>query len=101
MELGDYLRSLGPLQATGVMGFFTYLLAFGAVQLGWMDGNGIGFTLCNMLAAALVGLSLLVEFNLSSALIQASYLVIGLVGILRWGLNRLSTNSSDAMRGTP
>ena len=90
MELDflKYLGALGPLQFLGILGFLTYLLAFAAVQSGVMDGNGLGFTLSNMLAAALVGVSLLVEFNLSSALIQISYLVIGFIGIFRWALRR-------------
>lgn len=93
MESVDYLQSLETLQITGVLGFITYLLAFGAVQCGWMDGNGLGYTLGNMLAAALVGVSLLAEFNLSSALIQSSYLIIGLVGIMRWSAIRMRATS--------
>lgn len=90
----DYLRTIGPLQLAGLMGFISYLLAFGAVQCGWLDGNGLGYTLGNMFAAALVGLSLLAEFNLSSALIQTSYLIIGVVGVLRWTFKKMSGKSS-------
>lgn len=94
MEFVDYLRTLGPLQVAGVIGFITYLSAFAAVQCGWLDGNSLAFTLGNMLAAALVGVSLLAEFNLSSVLIQASYLIIGLVGILRWAIGRTATETA-------
>ena len=90
----DYLRTIGPLQLAGLMGFISYLLAFGAVQCGWLDGNGLGYTLGNMFAAALVGLSLLAEFNLSSALIQTSYLIIGVVGVLRWTFKKLNGKSA-------
>jgi hypothetical protein len=91
MEFVEYFRTLGPLQLAGVVGFITYLSAFAAVQCGWMDGNSLAFTLCNMLAAALVGVSLVAELNLSSALIQASYLIIGTVGIFRWARARSAT----------
>lgn len=89
----DYLRTIGPLQLTGLMGFVTYLLAFGAVQCGWMDGNGLGYSLGNMFAAAMVGVSLLAEFNLPSALIQTSYLLIGAVGVARWSFKKLGAKS--------
>lgn len=92
----DYVNSLGPLQMIGVMGFLTYLLAFGAVQCGRMDGNGLVYTICNMLAAALVGVSLFAEFNLSSALIQTSFFITGLIGVLRWGLKKLAAKRSAA-----
>jgi len=100
LELMDYLSTLGPLQLTGVAGFLTYILAFGAVQCGWMNGNGLGYTLCNMLAAALVGVSLLAEFNLSSALIQTSFFFVGLVGVLRWSLNRPASKRSAPLGET-
>jgi len=100
LEFVDYLKNLGPLQIAGVIGFFTYLLAFGAVQCGLMDGNGLAFTLANMLAAALVGVSLLAEFNLSSALIQTSYLIIGVVGVLRWCSKRMETSSAAVLGET-
>lgn len=80
----------------GVLGFFTYLSAFAAVQFGRMDGNGLGYALSNMLAATLVGASLLAEFNLSSALIQASFLIVGAFGVLRWRRTQLAGGAQEA-----
>lgn len=94
MEFTEYLRNLDPKQVVGVLGFLTYLTAFGAVQSGRMDGNGLAFTLCNMTAAVLVGISLFEEFNLSAALIQASYFIIGTIGVLRWMFRRATAGKA-------
>lgn len=77
-----YFTELGPLQWVGVAGFVCYLLAFGSVQLGKLDGNSTAYSLANILAATLVGVSLLAEFNLASALIQVSWIVIGMTGLV-------------------
>lgn len=77
----NYLAGLGFYERTGVAGFVCYITAFGAAQFGLMDGNRMSFTLLNILAACLVGISLTAEFNLASALIQGSWIVIGLIGL--------------------
>ena len=82
-ELQIYFSSVNALQAVGVVGFLVYIFAFASVQLSWMDGNGVSYTLWNLAAASLVGLSLFAEFNLSSALIQTSWVLIGLVGLIQ------------------
>lgn len=87
----EYLGLIGPLHLAGVLGFIIYLLAFGKVQFGQMDGNSVTYSLCNVVAASLVAVSLIAEFNLSSALIQGSWIVIGLVGLSK----RLFANRSQ------
>lgn len=82
-DLLGYFGSIGPLQIVGLAGFLVYISAFGAVQFGRLDGNGAAYSVCNVVAASLVGISLLAEFNLSSALIQLSWVSIGLIGIAR------------------
>ena len=79
-EVLFYLSELGPYQLAGVLGFVVYLSAFGSVQLGLLDGNSVSYSLANVLAAALVAVSLITEFNLASALIQGSWIIIGLAG---------------------
>lgn len=77
----NYLAGIGLYETVGVVGFVCYIAAFGAVQLGLMDGNRLSYTLLNLLAACLVGISLIAEFNLASALIQGSWIVISLIGL--------------------
>lgn len=81
VDLFQYLSQLGPYEVVGLLGFLTYLGAFGSVQFGLLDGNSTAYSLSNVLAASLVAVSLAVEFNLASALIQGSWIVIGLAGL--------------------
>lgn len=81
-EVITYISILDPLQLIGIAGFVCYIGAFGIVQLGLMDGNSMAYSLVNILAATLVGISLIAEFNLASALIQVSWIVIGTTGLL-------------------
>ena len=76
-----YISTVGPLQMIGVVGFLVYMFSFGWVQFGWLDGNGSLYSMCNVLAASLVAVSLIAEFNLSSALIQGSWILFGLIGL--------------------
>ena len=81
IDFFEYLSRLGYHEIAGVLGFITYLGAFGSVQFGVLDGNSTAYSLANILAASLVAVSLAAEFNLASALIQGSWIVIGLAGL--------------------
>ena len=65
--MSEYLGTLGAFQLTGIVGFVVYVFAFGRVQFGWLDGTSATYSALNVLAASLVAISLLAEFNLSSA----------------------------------
>lgn len=80
-DISAYFTAQSPAQLIGLCGFIFYIGSFGAVQLGRMSGNGIAFSAANVAAAVCVGISLTVDFNLASALIQGSWIVMGLVGI--------------------
>lgn len=69
------------LQAIGVFGFILYVGAFAAIQSGRLCGNGIIFSINQVVAATCVLISLLGAFNLASFLIQVSYIGIGAFGV--------------------
>ncbi len=71
------------LGAIGIGGVALYLLAYALLQLGLLRGSGYSYTLLNMSAASCVLVSLLEEFNLSSFLIQISWILISIVGLFR------------------
>lgn len=77
------INSMSLLVFAGLAGFVTYALSFAMVQLGRMDGNGLAYTLCNMLAAALVLVSMFDQFNLGSLLTQLTWIGVGVVGVGR------------------
>lgn len=80
-DIFQYVAQLGPHSLIGVAGFVCYIAAFGSVQFGWLDGNSTAYSLANVLAAGLVAVSLIKDFNLASALIQGSWILIGLTGL--------------------
>ncbi len=70
-------------QYVGVVGTAVYIFTYASLQLGKVDGNGLVYVLLNLTASSCVLFSLLYAFNLASALIQVSWVVISLAGILR------------------
>ena len=47
-----------------------------------MDGNGITYAFCQVIAASFVMISLATAYNLASLIIQASFILIGLYGVI-------------------
>ncbi len=72
---------MSVFQIIGLIGFVAYIGSFAALQTKRLDGNGAAYCLLNILAAALVLVSLAEDFNLASILIQVSWIGIGVVGI--------------------
>lgn len=81
--LTQFVYELSVFDAFGLIGFATYLGGFGALQFGLLDGNGKTYAWANVLGASFVLISLYDAFNLASALIQVSWIVIGYIGIVR------------------
>ncbi|MDA7428670.1 hypothetical protein PGB28_09380 [Primorskyibacter aestuariivivens] len=81
----EFISQIGitddALRMIGVLGFFFYIGGFAALQLEVLDGSGITYSVVNILAASLVLISLAGDFNLASAMIQASWIVIGFSGL--------------------
>jgi len=93
----EYLANLGPLELVGVCGSFVYIFAFSAVQFSLLNGNSAAYSLLNVLAAALVAVSLMAEFNLSSALTQASWITIGLIGLTLRAVKSLRPSTASSL----
>lgn len=88
------------VQLIGIAGFLTYLASFGALQLRMIDGNGTLYAVMNILAASLVLVSMIEEFNLASTLISVSWIIIGFVG-LGWRFVKKLQGPSQATRLQP
>jgi len=79
-----------------------YLGSYALLQAGILHGSGYTYAILNLCASSLVLISLMVAFNLSSAIIQVSWIVISLMGIARlaWmnGRVRFSTEEQVLLR---
>ena len=76
--------------AVGNVGVLLVLGAYLGLQLGRLDIQGPAFSACNAVGAVLLLVSLTVNFNLSSVIIEIFWLAISLLGLWRyWRQRRL------------
>jgi len=67
----------------GLFGAGVYLLSYALLQLGYLRGQSYSYATLNIIAAGSVLISLATAFNMSSVVIQVSWIVISLVGMTR------------------
>ena len=71
-------------ETIGVLGFIFYMLSYFLLLIGKIDGTNNSYILMNFVAASCVLVSLIHNFNLASALIQVFWIVISIVGLVRY-----------------
>ena len=64
----------------GIFGAGVYLGSYALLQLGMLKGDSYTYSVLNILAPSCVMISLLTAFNMSSAIIQTSWIIISIVG---------------------
>ena len=67
----------------GVAGVLMILVAYGGAALGKLDVKGALSLSANFVGACLILLSLSVDFNLSALLMEGSWAVVSLAGLVR------------------
>lgn len=77
--------------AIGLAGVAFYVSAYAALQGGFIRGSGFTYTFMNLIAASLVLVSLTNNFNLSSAIIQTTWITISVFGLTRYFILHHST----------
>ncbi len=81
----------------GLTGFVFYMMAYGLLQLGRIDGNGQRYVVLNLVAALMVLISLVDQFNLASMLIQVSWVAISMIGLVRIWYNRRAKKTQKSV----
>jgi hypothetical protein len=71
------------LEIAGLVGVALYICGYGALQIGFLRSDGYLYTVVNGFAAGFVLLSLMQDFNLSSAIIQTTWIALSIIGITR------------------
>lgn len=89
-------NSLGVADAVGTTGTFLVVLAYLGTQLRVLDATGLAFPLVNLAGSLLITVSLQVNFNLASALMEAFWIGISLFGIVRWMRERRAARAGAA-----
>lgn len=80
---------MGWTDIVGVVGVAMILAAYAAATLGKLDVKGAASLFANFTGASLILLSLSVDFNLSAALMEGSWALVSLIGLVRVLLVRL------------
>lgn len=79
----------------GLLGVALYLGSYLALQLNFLSGQSLAYSLLNIAAAGTVLISLTTQFNLTSVLIQVMWVIISLLGIARLIIVRYSAPYSS------
>jgi CRP-like cAMP-binding protein len=84
-------------QIAGYGGVAFYLGSYGLLQLGLLKGSSYTYAALNLMAAALVLVSLFRDWNMFSAIVQISWITLSIAGIARvWFLtNMLRFNAEE------
>ena len=75
----------------GGVGVVIVLGAYLALQLGRWRAEQLRYSVANGIGALLIVVSLCFAFNLSAFAMEASWVLISLIGVARWWLARRST----------
>ncbi len=68
----------------GNIGVALIIVTYFLLQLGKMKSTSYSYSLLNAIGAALVILSLVNRFNLSAFIVEAFWLIISIVGLIRF-----------------
>jgi hypothetical protein len=74
----------GLLDAVGIIGAALLMVAYLLLQINKLQSNGLAYSLLNAIGALLIVFSLLVNFNLAAFLIEVFWVLISLIGIIRY-----------------
>lgn len=72
----------------GLVGVAMMLAAYAAAAMGKLDPARAPALLCNLVGACLVLGSLYFKFNLAAAVMEGSWALVALIGLIRLGLQR-------------
>ena len=80
----DLFSLSGIGHVIGVAGMAFVVFAYFAVERGWVDNKDVKFYVINLIGAVLLLISLLINFNLGSFVIEIFWIIISLNGIANY-----------------
>lgn len=90
----EQMIGMSLYEALGLAGVGFYLGSYAALQFDFIDAKGFAYPTLNFLAASLVLLSLMENYNFPSLLIQVSWITISLYGISKLLMTRSKEHTS-------
>ena len=76
--------TFGLLDIVGVAGVILLVITYLLLQINKLPSSGLLYSLLNAIGASLIILSLLDNFNLSAFLMEAFWVLISLIGVVRY-----------------
>ena len=77
------------VDVAGLAGVVVILIAYAGAAMGWLDPKRPISLACNFLGAAAILWTLLTkDFNLSAAVMEGSWALVALAGLIRWAWRR-------------
>lgn len=74
----------GLLDIFGIAGVILLVITYLLLQVNKLQSTGLLYSLLNAIGASLIILSLLDNFNLSAFLMEAFWVLISLIGVVRY-----------------
>ena len=74
----------GLLDVFGIAGVILLVITYLLLQVNKLQSNGLLYSMLNAIGASLIILSLLDNFNLSAFLMEAFWVLISLIGVVRY-----------------
>ncbi|MDP1785460.1 MAG: hypothetical protein Q8K81_08570 [Sulfuricurvum sp.] len=68
----------------GIVGVLIIIIAYMLLQLEKIDAKDLSFSILNTLGALLIIVSLLYDWNLASFIMEATWMMLSLYGILKY-----------------
>lgn len=69
---------------TGILGVIVIIIAYLLLQLEKMDAKDLGFSVLNTIGALLIIISLLYDWNLASFIMESTWMMVSLYGIVKY-----------------
>lgn len=79
---------MGLADAAGLLGVLAILAAYAATAMGRLNPQRAPALLANLIGALLILASLAENFNLSAAVMEASWALVALAGLIRLAVKR-------------
>ena len=74
--------------AVGSAGAAIIVITYFLLQLQRISSTALSYSMLNAVGAFMILVSLWIDFNLSAFLVEAFWLAISALGIIRWGLGK-------------
>ena len=81
---GNQMQDIHFHNIIGTIGVSLILLCYFLIQIGKMSPENLRYSMINMIGASMILFSLTFEFNFASVLIEGFWVIISMIGIVRY-----------------